>query len=723
MSNTAFTVVNPSSTLKGIATPSTVPNPGTGQEYWITAQAGTYTNFGGLVVNSSSVAYLAWNGSSWALSQTTITLTDYLLKSSIQLFTGTNIFDKNTMYRIGMLWGTTNGSNQTGATWASTTKMVVLPSTAYVMSGYGNRSDVSLYDASGVWISQASKSNVIGGITFTTPSNCYFVGINLTNTSQFSIDDTFQLQLGSVVTPYEPYNQTITGIDGHDIRNSTEDFYTTNQIDSLYTPGLKNRQVTVKIDGINVYVRSSISATKDIVISMKLTGNNNIALIGHTVWMDKDSDIESNITIIHSVSDNTPPLQYKYISDDGGGHGATSNLITVTSHDKDASDLLSIWTDGTHQFYLVEIRSATQLLFFGVTYVVSGENTIAEVSGNNLTYVSGGVHTSPINGTANISEQKYPVTANNSVTMKLDGVPISEDGYYTGDLFEIYDTHDVIDYSTLTIQYPMVWNDGDVMAHMNIVYRFFSNCCLQMDYNVLPAVNRLNKNFGFIQVQKTTIFEDLSRSFWYMPNLHPVTDTAGEVYDFTNIAELTNSPAGSIFINKSNLIDPAKPTERMTQILANDAGVYQIGHAHGYDISYGSLTNAQRLTNTNIGSGDVWYISDPDKSYPRGYAGKQTPTNAVINGSIYYLYFDPMINPTSTDVYYYTQGKKKVLYMDFHANLSNQMIYLPDELFGMSIINIDKSASLTLANNDVICGPGMYVTVTGGYGYAVLTLQ
>lgn len=58
--------------FKGTAVPTDDPGDQTDAAYWIVSEAGTYTNFGGVVVPASSLAILAWNGSNWVSSITTI---------------------------------------------------------------------------------------------------------------------------------------------------------------------------------------------------------------------------------------------------------------------------------------------------------------------------------------------------------------------------------------------------------------------------------------------------------------------------------------------------------------------------------------------------------------------------------------------------------------------------------------------------------------------------
>lgn len=63
--NSIIDQVGANSAFKGIATPSTVPGTPDGPVFYIAAQAGTYTNFGGIVVNDGEAAIFKYVNSSW----------------------------------------------------------------------------------------------------------------------------------------------------------------------------------------------------------------------------------------------------------------------------------------------------------------------------------------------------------------------------------------------------------------------------------------------------------------------------------------------------------------------------------------------------------------------------------------------------------------------------------------------------------------------------------
>ena len=53
-------------TFLGVATPTTNPTTPEGKAYYLAGAAGTYSNFGNIVVNDDEVALLVWNGTAWS---------------------------------------------------------------------------------------------------------------------------------------------------------------------------------------------------------------------------------------------------------------------------------------------------------------------------------------------------------------------------------------------------------------------------------------------------------------------------------------------------------------------------------------------------------------------------------------------------------------------------------------------------------------------------------
>jgi predicted neuraminidase len=74
--------------FKGVATPATNPGTPTTPEFYLTAEAGTYTNFGAQVVAANRFAVLAWNGTTWQKSEVAISSTAQTTYGTVTALTG-----------------------------------------------------------------------------------------------------------------------------------------------------------------------------------------------------------------------------------------------------------------------------------------------------------------------------------------------------------------------------------------------------------------------------------------------------------------------------------------------------------------------------------------------------------------------------------------------------------------------------------------------------------
>ena len=118
-----------------------------------------------------------------------------------------------------------NGYFSGGGTWATDNNFLTarnvpcLPNTEYTFSGFTTAGGprVAYLDEFKTWISN-SVSNDTGNFTFTTPNNCYFLGLKVAQaTGQFAnpLDniyvDTAMLNLGSMALPFQPFEPLING--------------------------------------------------------------------------------------------------------------------------------------------------------------------------------------------------------------------------------------------------------------------------------------------------------------------------------------------------------------------------------------------------------------------------------------------------------------------------------------------------------------------------------
>ncbi|WP_163398150.1 hypothetical protein [Flavobacterium fluviatile] len=109
------------SIYKGAIVPTSPAPGGTGVATWSATQAGTYTNFGGVVVNANSLATISRNAAGvFAISQTALDFTDYTLKSQIKpIYSSIALANNNTISgdRLGKVIGINNDGKITDYSW------------------------------------------------------------------------------------------------------------------------------------------------------------------------------------------------------------------------------------------------------------------------------------------------------------------------------------------------------------------------------------------------------------------------------------------------------------------------------------------------------------------------------------------------------------------------------------------------------------------------------
>jgi hypothetical protein len=243
-------IINATTGVTGTSvTPSSTPT-GTGVASWVALQAGTYTNFGGVVVNANSIAVISrsatnffsitqtalniriatWTTTSYASgdqvihlgkfwksnaatistdvpgtsSKWTEVLSAYLGKAEIATVGGKNIFSKD-LFREGF-YRTDTGVFQARANSKCSTLIPVSAATAYYLSGRNGtdgfaKLNIVFFNSSSVVISML---NTFLNGAFTTPANTAFVGFNI-YADNLGTDTAVQLELGQVPTTYEAY--------------------------------------------------------------------------------------------------------------------------------------------------------------------------------------------------------------------------------------------------------------------------------------------------------------------------------------------------------------------------------------------------------------------------------------------------------------------------------------------------------------------------------------
>lgn len=120
----------------------------------------------------------------------------------VEFVVGKNLFNKFDIDESGYLGN--NNSFTVYASYFSSNYIAVSPSTQYTLS---NHFALLYFDEAKKYISGDFSGNNNNPLTFTTPSNCYYVRISLNDSKK----DVVQLEAGASSTSYEPFVMTIGG--------------------------------------------------------------------------------------------------------------------------------------------------------------------------------------------------------------------------------------------------------------------------------------------------------------------------------------------------------------------------------------------------------------------------------------------------------------------------------------------------------------------------------
>jgi hypothetical protein len=179
----------PQGQFLGSITPTSTPT-GSGANYWNATQAGTYTNFGGVVVAANSFAFISRSATGvFSISQTALNLTEYSkLSDTVVIVEGVNA-SANGYY------SSTTGALTSNNSWRSIKFPVnstdKLYATAIVT---GSLTALAVYyNSSGVFISSEKIGlNPLPATTYTKelltiPANTSYVGISSYSTTTYGL--------------------------------------------------------------------------------------------------------------------------------------------------------------------------------------------------------------------------------------------------------------------------------------------------------------------------------------------------------------------------------------------------------------------------------------------------------------------------------------------------------------------------------------------------------
>lgn len=217
---------------------------GTSAAYWITTVPGTYPLYGGVVVNSNSIAVIIRNAEgAFSISQTQIVFTPYLKKEDVySSFVKRNVKNKNLFSYLNIESGyyinPANGVKTSASGWFISEKIKLKPSLSHAKVSAG----INFYDVNDVFISTVAASTTV----FTTPSNMSYAILSTTDANLYKV----QLEEGTVGTSYE---KGVSEITSEKIKNFENEVSVIVGATKLSSVNFKNKVVFTKEVNKNLF--------------------------------------------------------------------------------------------------------------------------------------------------------------------------------------------------------------------------------------------------------------------------------------------------------------------------------------------------------------------------------------------------------------------------------------------------------------------------------------
>lgn len=187
------------------AVPATNPGPAEGNRMWVVSDAGTYTNFAGIVVAANEAAFIVDTGTTFSKVTIPIDLSAYATTAAVSAVQETinSVITPGTEQATGLTNGflTSTGAFTASANWRATGYLPVIPGTVWKYKGLTSGSS---YAVMGYNDSQVYTATIFSQVVyplayqeFTIPAGVAFIRASARMTS----GDVFSLLSPSMVEP------------------------------------------------------------------------------------------------------------------------------------------------------------------------------------------------------------------------------------------------------------------------------------------------------------------------------------------------------------------------------------------------------------------------------------------------------------------------------------------------------------------------------------------
>nr|ELR5252005.1 hypothetical protein [Providencia rettgeri] len=400
-----------------------------------------------------------------------------------------------------------------------------------------------------------------------------------------------------------------------------------------------------------------------------------------------------NDVVLREMTDDVAPYR-TFGTTIGANHGYFMSLVTTSAaHGKSTADVGAVYTNGSDEFVIVEIVSATQL---HVTF--KNLNTTTAPSGT-YAHKSGGSNTSAFTTSAvRGSVQWYPPITNHVTKCLVDGREVAMTGDYTYDnTFVVAESYDIISKDNMIAALTGGAKKGSLRIQLRYVFDKDGQCTIYSSFLALESNIQL-KDIMFLQAVRCLNNDGDVK--YYIPKSLSFNEF-GKDFDYANIdSSDTSSWTGRVNLTLDRCIETGILADRVIQLTDNYAfatGFLSIDSA-SLDVRRNLVTvKALQLSNNN---GKV-YMSGVDK-------GDVTLNAGDYFNVIGYRNINKRVS-NRTCSYIVKNGDDYYLYADYHkAGLDS--IELPDHLVGKKMDIVESSDNIQLLSKSAVSAIDVNVT-------------
>jgi hypothetical protein len=597
----------------------------------------------------------------------------------------------------GSLMNGHSGLIEASANYFYTGKIKVDPGGTYTGKGVtATMRHITYFDVNGNVIPNAGFTAAVKTVTL--PLTVYYIVASVHRSDR----STFQFEKSAAETSFEAYKavKVLESVSGAALPGQL----TPAQILDLFP----------KSDDIIV----SITGTEEIELSYKYEG----AAIKEVLRAFRTASIDTsqvfdwkafyvNGELIRSTGDDATPVRILGATV-GANHGYVKYIITMAAHGKSHVDVGSVWSDGTKQFVLLSVLSATRL-------EVTSRLGSSQLSGTTLTHVSGATNTAVINTASNSSAQIYPSIRNYKLQVLIDGKEITDittTRSISGkkevaflESYEVMSKSSMVEWLITQVGTPTpisVYAGSSVLAVGNsYVFNSKAGCTIYAGVTALANISEFQDLMFVMGVPMAGSYS------YYIPGSKEFTHE-GKTYNFTNVTSLAGvALEGRIGFTTERLAATGPYGDRAL-LLRSD-----IGLAMGY-LPVQSTAMEVRRANANRKALEV---STSRKVYMSGI--DSTGIASMVKGQTYstIAYKNWFFRkPGRTAMYDVPSKDHRYIYIDWHIT-GLDTIPMPTDLSGKSFAIIAKTDNVTVMTPFVTSS--IVVEIATGSNYAFLVLR